>query len=216
MNAGKNKTATEIDGPKTLVEAIRYFSDPARCLAFMVQMRWPNGVCCPTCGSVRVRFIQTRRQWECREQHDKRRFSAKTGTIMEESPLSLDKWLTALWMEVNSKNSISSYEVHRALGVTQKTAWFMQQRIRLAMQNKTLVKIGAAGNPGVEVDETLIGGRARNMHKAKRKRIITGTGSVGKTAVMGLLERHTEKGESQIRTSVIHGRSRETLHDVIH
>lgn len=195
----------EADSPKTLIQAVRYFSDPARALDYMVQMRWPAGVCCPTCGSTRVRFIRTRQQWECREKHDRKRFSAKTGTIMEDSPLPLDKWLIALWLEVNSKNSISSYEVHRALGVTQKTAWFMQQRIRLAMQVGSF-ETKLTGE--VEVDETFIGGKARNMHPGKRK--AKGRGAAGKAVVMGLLQRHGE-----VRTFVVDNTKRKTLQPVV-
>jgi transposase-like protein len=121
--------------PTTLVEAIRYFSDPDTCLATVVMLRWPNGVKCPTCGSQEVRFIQTRRVWECKTKHPRRQFSAKTGTIFEDSPLPLDKWVCAIWMIANAKNGISSYEVHRGIGVTQKTAWFMLHRIRLAVAN---------------------------------------------------------------------------------
>src|SRR5688572_9900884 len=184
MNAKDNAALTN---PATLVEAVRMFADQDTALRFMVALRWPDGVCCPRCGSVRVRFISTRRVWECREDHDAKRFSIKTGTIMEESPLSLDKWLIGIWMEANAKNSISSYEVHRALGITQKSAWFMQQRIRLAMQNGDFFR-KLTGE--VEVDETFIGGKARNMHAGKRK--AKGRGAVGKAVVMGLLERHGE------------------------
>jgi transposase-like protein len=216
MNAESSKAAGEVKGPETLVEAVRYFADPDIAQAFMVQIRWSGNVCCPTCGGTKVRYIRTRRQWECREQHPQRRFSVKTGTIMEESPLPLDKWLVALWMEVNSKNSISSYEVHRALGVTQKTAWFMQQRIRFAMQQGSFEKMG--GNGGVvEADETFVGGLSKNMHKSRRAKTITGTGGAGKAAVMGLLERHSaDKGCSQVRATVVPNVRKETLHDVIH
>src|SRR5277367_3366363 len=127
--------------PETLLEAVKYFSDYQNAHRFMAQVRWPSGeVCCPECGSVRVRYIQTRRQWECRESHPKKRFSLKTGTVMEESPLPLEKWLVALWMEINCKNSISSWEVHRALGVTQKTAWFMLHRLRTALKSGSFEK----------------------------------------------------------------------------
>ena len=120
--------------PRTLGEAIRYFSDPDVCLDFMVSLRWPNGVACPTCGSIDPRFISTRRLWECKSKHAKRQFSIKVGTIFEDSPIGLDKWLAAIWMIANAKNGVSSYEISRSIGVTQKTAWFMLHRIRLAMQ----------------------------------------------------------------------------------
>ena len=176
---------------KTLQEAIRYFADPDRCLEFMVQVRWPDGIVCPTCGSKEVRFLATRRLWECKSKHAKRQFSAKVGTVFEDSPIGLDKWFAAVWMIANCKNGVSSYEIHRALGVTQKTAWFMDHRIRLAMQSGTLEKM--AGE--VEADETFIGGLARNMHKNKRAEKISGTGGAGrgKAVVMGLLDRHTRK-----------------------
>lgn len=122
--------------PRTLVDAIRYFMNPDVSLAFMVELRWPDGVKCPRCGSREVRFLAKRRIWECKAHKDKRQFSAKTGTIFEDSPLPLDKWLAAVWLIANAKNGISSYEIHRAIGVTQKTAWFMLHRIRLALTRK--------------------------------------------------------------------------------
>jgi transposase-like protein len=128
--------------PKTLVEAIRYYADPDVCLAFMVSLRWPQGVTCPTCGSEAVTFMGTRRVWQCKSKHSKRQFSAKVGTIFEDSPIPLDKWLAAIWMIANAKNGISSYELHRGIGVTQKTAWFMLHRIRLAMQDQGLLSSG--------------------------------------------------------------------------
>jgi transposase-like protein len=175
--------------PETLLEAIRYFSDPDVCLDYMSKMRWPDGrVICPTCGADGVRFISTRRLWECKNKHPRRQFSIKVGTILEDSAIGLDKWLAAMWLIANAKNGISSYEIARSLGVTQKTAWFMLQRIRLAMQSNDGPLSGR-----VEVDETYIGGKARNMHKAKRKAKIVGrSGHTGKVAVMGLLERHGE------------------------
>jgi transposase-like protein len=193
------------DQPTTLIEAIRYFSDPDICQTFMASLRWPNGVIsCPTCGREDVRYIATRRLWECKDKHPKRQFSVKVGTIFEDSPIGLDKWLAAIWMIANDKNGVSSYEMSRALGVTQKTAWFMLHRIRLAMQSYDFTKL----NGTVEVDETFIGGRARNMHRSKRP---TGTGYVGKTAVMGLLERHGPDGHSTVLASVVPSTSRATL-----
>src|SRR4051812_49031211 len=175
MNAkGIKYAGRDLPTPETLVEAVRMFADQDIALAFMTALRWPDGkVCCPRCGSDRTRFIATRRVWECRVGHPQKRFSIKTGTVMEESPLSLDKWLIGIWLEANAKNSISSYEVHRALGITQKSAWFMQQRIRLAMQNGDFFQ-QLTGD--VEVDETFIGGQARFMHKSKKARVIKGTG----------------------------------------
>lgn len=193
--------------PTTLIEAIRYFSDPDVCLDFMVQLRWPNGVNCPTCGSTEVRFLSTRRLWECKGKHARKQFSAKVGTIFEDSPIALDKWLAAIWMIANSKNGVSSYEIHRAIGVTQKSAWFMMHRIRLAMQSETFDKMSGE----VEVDETFVGGAARFMHRDKRATKITGTGSVGKTAVMELLERHGPDGHSAVRASVVPNTRRKIL-----
>jgi transposase-like protein len=141
--------------------------------------------------------MASRRIWQCRTQHPKRQFSVKVGTIFEDSPLPLDKWLAVIWLVANAKNGISSYEVERAVGVTQKSAWFMLSRIRLAMQTGTFDKMGGT----VEVDETFIGGKARNMHKGKRK--VQGAGTMGKAAVMGLLERHGPDGHSTVRTKVV-------------
>jgi Transposase zinc-ribbon domain len=122
--------------PTLLKEAIEYFSDPDRCLKFMVERRWPDGVSCPTCGSTDVNFIASRRLWECRHRHARKQFSIKVGTIFENSPIGLDKWLCALWMVTICNAGVSSYDVHRALGVTQKTAWYMLQRLRLAMMGE--------------------------------------------------------------------------------
>jgi transposase-like protein len=177
-----------MNAPRTLQEAILYFADPDRCLKFMVEIRWPDGVKCPTCGSKEVYFLESRRVWKCKTKHAKQQFSAKVGTVFEDSPIGLDKWFTAVWMVANCKNGVSSYEIHRALGVTQKTAWFMDHRIRLAMQTGTFEKI--AGE--FEADESFIGGLARNMHKNKKAKI-TGTGGAGKAIVMGLLDRKTKK-----------------------
>jgi len=187
--------------PKTLLEAIRYFSDPDICQDFMVGLRWPDGnVTCPTCGRDDVRYIATRRIWECKDKHPKRQFSIKVGTIFEDSPIGLDKWLASIWMIANAKNGVSSYEMHRALGVTQKTAWFMLHRIRLAMRSESFDKM----NGIVEVDESFVGGAARFMHKERVARIKgKARGPIGKTAVFGLLERHGPDGHSRVRTKVV-------------
>src|SRR5437667_10467815 len=170
--------AKETPTPKTLVEAIRYYANPDHCLAVMVEVRWPTGVKCPTCGSRNVGFISTRRMWECRERHPRRQFSVKVGTIFEDSPLGLDKWLVAVWMIANCKNGVSSYEIHRALGITQKRAWFILHRIRAAMHTGTFDKMSGR----VEVDETFIGGAARFMHRAKKEARRSGSRAVSKTA----------------------------------
>src|SRR6266851_5352635 len=162
--------------PKTLQQAIIYFADADNCLKFMVARRWPNGIECPICGRDDVRFISTRRMWECKSRHPKKQFSVKIGTIFEDSALPLSKWLIAIWMVANCKNGVSSYEVGRALGVTQKSAWFMLHRIRLAMQNRSFLKLGGPDGE-VEVDETFVGGAARFMHADKHKRRTTETGT---------------------------------------
>jgi transposase-like protein len=147
------------------MEAIKHFSDPDVALSTMIELRWPNGVTCPECGRTDVRFIATRRTWECKGSHVRKQFTVKRGTIFEDSPLGLDKWFCAIWMIANCKNGVSSYEIHHALGVTQKTGWFMLHRIRLAMETGSFLK-----GPGThEADETFIGGLAKNMHKARKE-----------------------------------------------
>lgn len=194
--------------PKTLLEAIRYFADPDVCQEFMVTLRWGEGpVICPNCGRNDVRYISTRRVWECKDKHPKRQFSVKVGTIFEDSPIGLDKWLATIWLIANAKNGVSSYEVARSIGVTQKTAWFMLHRIRLAMQSGDFGQMSGQ----VEVDETFIGGKARFMHKDKRAEKITGTGGAGKAAVLGLLERHGPDGHSVVRTKHVTSRRAHTL-----
>jgi transposase-like protein len=199
--------------PKTLIEAVRYFAKPENCREYMVSRRWPNGVTCPVCGSKAVYFDSSRNGWECKTRHPKRKFTLKTGTIFEDSALGLDKWLPCVWMIANCKNGISSWEIHRALGVTQKTAWFMLHRVRLAMQAEDGGKIGG----DVEVDETYIGGRARNMHASKKRRVMEGKrgGVVGKMAVMGLLDRHGKDAVSQMRTVILQGRKRGHMQPVV-
>ena len=176
--------------PESLQEAILYFADPDRCLAFMVELRWPAGVTCPTCGGKEITFLSTRRLWKCKNRHARQQFSIKVGTIFEDSPIPLQKWLPAMWMIVNCKNGISSYEVHRALGVTQKTAWFMLHRIRLAMQTSSFQKLGGI----VEVDETWIGGKARSMNRGRTAKTKTAHkigpyARSGRAIVLGMLER---------------------------
>ena len=194
-------------GPKTLQQAIIYFSNPDNCREYMVARRWPNGVTCPRCDSDKVKFQPKYNRWQCSSHHDRRQFTIKTGTIFEESPLSLDKWLPAVWLIVNCKNGISSYEIHRALGVTQKTAWFMLHRIRLGMQARPFVE-SMSGE--VEVDETFIGGKARNMHASKRRRVITGTGGKDKTAVLGILERG-----GKVATAVVPNTKKKVLQPLV-
>jgi transposase-like protein len=181
--------------PQTLQEAITYFSDKQRGLDFMVSLRWKDGkVTCPHCQSEKVSFLTTRSKWKCMT--CKTQFSAKVGTIMEDSPLGYDKWFPAFWLIANAKNGISSYEIHRSLGVTQKTAWFLLHRIRLALQNGSIVKFEGQ----VESDETFIGGRDRFRHKGKKHTV---SGWKGKTPVQGLLERTTAKGASRVKLKVL-------------
>lgn len=179
--------------PRTLLGAINFFSEYDNCYKVMIALRWSDGVVCPRCGSREVTYLAKARVWKCRTKHASQKFSLKTGTIMEDSPIGLDKWLPAIWLITNAKNGISSYELHRSLGVTQKTAWFLLHRIRLAMQEGTFEKMSGT----IEADETYIGGLARNMHKDKKAEKITGRGGAGKTIVMGLLERHTDEQSKQ-------------------
>jgi transposase-like protein len=190
--------------PKSLQDAIIYFSNPDNCIAYLAAKRWPNGVICPICGSEKVSaFNPTRRTWKCSKHHSKREFSVKVGSLAEDSAIGLDKWLTALWMLTNCKNGISSCELARDLSVTQKTAWFMLHRIRLALQDDVF---GSKMSGEVEVDETFIGGKARNMHLSERQRRITGTGGKDKTIVFGMLER-----DGRIRAKVMTDRKRDSL-----
>jgi transposase-like protein len=205
-NQGDLCILLSMTSPKTLQQAVIFFSNPDNCLAYFVARRWPNGVVCPTCGRDDVSFLAKQRKWQCKSSHTQRQFSAKVGTIFEDSPLGLDKWLMAVWMITNDKNGISSYEIHRAIGVTQKTAWFMAHRIRLAMQTGSFEKKMGGEGGECEADETFIGGKARNMHIATKKRRITGTGGKDKAAVMGILERGGE-----VRAMVVPDRKRTTL-----
>src|SRR5260370_13562415 len=182
--------------PKSLQEEIVYFSNPDNCTDYIAVGRWPNGVVCPGCGATKVSFNAKRRTWKCGSHHPKREFSIKVGTIYEDSPIPLDKWLMATWMLTNCKNGVSSYEIARDVKVTQQSAWFMLQRIRLAMQDEFFgSKLGGDGGE-VEVDETFIGGKARNMHLSKRQRRITGTGGKDKTAEPRIIERGGENPAS--------------------
>ena len=158
--------------PKTLQAAIQYYGNPDNALAYMVQLRWPDGVVtCPTCGRTDVVFLKNQRKWQCKSTHDHRQFSAKVGTIFEDSPIPLEKWLVVVWMLSNCKNGVSSYEVARAIGVTQKSAWFMLHRIRKAMHlGPDAGKFGGNGGE-VEADETFVGGKISNMHKTRKVRL---------------------------------------------
>ena len=194
--------------PGTLLEAVKYFDDPDTCQEFLAAMRWPDGVVkCPQCGRDDPRYLANARLWECRNRHPRNKLSIKVGTIFEDSPLPLSKWLPAVWMVANDKNGISSYELHRAVGVTQKSAWFMLSRIRLAMQDENAAIMSGT----VEADETFVGGKAKFMHGSKRAaRITHGRGGNDKAMVAGLLERHD--GEtSRVKAAVKPNRLGRTL-----
>ncbi len=193
--------------PKTLQQAIIYFADPDNCLNFLVARRFRDGIFCPRCGAKDVRFLATRRIWECKMKHEKRQFSIKVNTIFEDSPISLDKWLLAIWMIANCKNGVSSYEIHRAIGVTQKSTWFMMHRIRKALDVGSFHKLGGGSENEVEVDETFVGGKLRNMHKDKKIIYNKRGGTYGKTIVMGLLDR----GRGEVRAKVVVDTKRDTL-----
>lgn len=192
-----------VNEPKTLQEAIVYFSNPDNALEYAASRRWPHGVSCPTCGSTDVRFLAKQRRWECKHgDHAKKQFSVKVGTVMEDSAIGLDKWLTAMWMIANCKNGVSSYEIKRDLGVTQKTAWFILHRIREGMENDFPEKF--AGE--VEADETFIGGKAKNMHfERKIRKYIKGelaSGVVGQPIVMGILDRNSREVRAKVLPEV--------------
>lgn len=188
--------------PTTLQEAIIYFADPANCREYLVARRWPDGVICPKCGSKDVLFLENYNRWHCRTKHPAPQFTLKTGTVMEDSPIGLDKWMMAMWQIVNCKNGISSYEVSKAIGITQKSAWFLDHRIRFMLN----MGPGEKAKGHVEADETFVGGKARNMHKDVRARKITGTGGKDKTMVLGILERG-----GKVRTKVIDSRKKKAL-----
>jgi transposase-like protein len=197
-----------MDSPRTLQQAILYFADYDRCREFLMDLRWPDGkVRCPQCDSDHVVYLEKARVWKCYGKHSRPKFSLKTGTIFEDSPLGLDKWLAALWLLVNAKNGVSSCEIARSIGITQKSAWFMAHRLRFALHHGSFDKLTGE----VEVDETFIGGKARNMHVAQRKRRITGTGTKDKTAVIGILQR-----DGKVITSVVENRKKKALQAEVH
>jgi hypothetical protein len=188
--------------PKTLQEAIIYFADPANCREYLMARRWPDGVVvCPTCGSDKVSFVASRGLWQCRTRHSKAQFSIKVGTIFEDSPIGLDKWLCAMWMLANCKNGVSSYEIHRATGISQKSAWFVLHRVRVALKGSDTTKLGGE----VEADESFVGGKIENMHKKSNRhaRAKTPGTNWNKTIVLGLLER-----DGNVRAAVAPSRNK--------
>ncbi|HMG85074.1 MAG TPA: IS1595 family transposase [Terracidiphilus sp.] len=203
-----------MDTPKTLTEAIRFFENQDNCISFLVEQRWPDGkVKCPTCGRDDVSHVPARRVWQCKTRHPKSQFSIKIGTIMEDSALPVDKWLIVMWMLANCKNGVSSYEIQKAVGVTQKSAWHMLHRCRLALRDERTHKFGFGGP--VEGDEVYIGPNPQKMHKDRKARIQARdglkAGFVGKTAVQGILDRHYR----QVRVQVLPNLKRETLQGMI-
>jgi len=197
-----------MDSPKTFQEAVIHFNDEQVCIDTVADMRWLNGAMCPDCETANPYYIKTQKRWKCRE--CRRQFSVKVGTIFEDSPISLKKWLPALWLLVNCKNGVSSYEIARDLGVTQKTAWFMLQRLRLVLKAGFLPQISSEGGP-VEVDETFVGGNQKFMHARKKAQYGPRGGAKGKAVVMGMLERDSR----QVRAGVIPNVKRETLQEQI-
>jgi len=197
--------------PKTLQQAIKYFSDQQVCIDTVAALRWPDGKpTCPACEKQDHYYLKTQKRWKCKECG--KQFSVKVGTIFEDSPIALDKWLVALWMLVNCRNGVSSYEVARAIGVTQKTAWFMMHRLRLGLQDKQSGgKLGGEPHSKVEIDETFIGGKARNMHKGRRQKMHNIGMYAAKTAVMGMLERG-----GKVKTAILGGkRDKKQMHEII-
>jgi transposase-like protein len=204
-----------MDVPETLQQAIAFFADPQRAFDAAVDFRWPGGnVTCPRCNQAKHSFIKTRKIWFCYV--CKKQFTVKVGTVMEDSPIGLDKWMMAMWMVANCKNGISSYELAKNLGIRQNSAWFMLHRIREAMRTEPKGKFGFGGP--VESDETYIGPNPQKMHAGRRKefrdRIGKGAprrGYIYKTAVHGLLDRELR----QVRARVVNKVKREKLQDLI-
>jgi transposase-like protein len=195
----------------SLQDAMVYFSDLLRCREYLLANRWPNGVECPRCGSKDVLFLEKYNRWHCRTKHEAPQFTLKTGTVMEDSAIGLDKWLPAFWLLANCKNGISSYELSRSVGVTQKSAWFMLQRIRLAMQSNPFAKMGGEGGGPIEVDETFIGPKPEKMHRERRLKMQTAQHGKSKAIVMGMLDRDLR----QVRAKAIPSVRRDVLQQEI-
>jgi transposase-like protein len=201
-----------VSGPKTLMEAVKHYADLDVCHTFLAQIKWPDGVVkCPNCTGEAVGYIQSRRMFQCRMKGCRKQFSVKVGTIFEDSPLGLDKWFVAVWSITNAKNGISSCELARAIGVTQKSAWHMLHRIRLALKTQSFSKLSGE----VESDETFIGVNTTNVHLSRRKQLPPGTGFVGKTVVHGLLERGSKERGHKVQASVVADTKKRTLLPII-
>lgn len=195
--------------PKTLQQAIQYFTDEQVCIDAVASMRWANGPECPYCQTKEPYYLASQKRWKCRS--CRKQFSVKVGTIFEDSAIPLNKWLPALWMLVNDKNGVSSYELHRALGISQKSAWFVLHRLRTVLKHDTSFKLGGPDSGPIEVDEAYIGGVAKNMHAAKRRALGGGVKAQYKTPVMGMLDRNNR----QVRAKVVPNVRRETLQNEI-
>jgi transposase-like protein len=205
-----------MESPKTLLEAIQYFSDEQVCIDTFASMRWPStGPICPECNTEKPYYIKTQKRWKCR--NCRIQFSVKRGSVFEDSPIPLTKWLPALWMLCNCKNGVSSHELARSLGIAQKSAWFMLHRLRLALKAPNFgTKLGSNDGGEVEVDESFVGGKIRNMHRSRARELAKVKQGLGyenrvhhenKTAVIGILDRESR----QIRAKVIANVRRETL-----
>jgi transposase-like protein len=203
------------NGPETLLEAVKHYADLDVCHATMARIKWPDGVvACPSCGSVNVGFIATRRMFKCRERSCHKQFSVKVGTIFEDSPLGLDKWFVSIWAITNAKNGISSCELARAIGITQKSAWHMLHRVRHAMHQGSFSKFTGE----VESDETYIGGITKNMHRSRRLASgIKGGGGTGKAIVHGVLQRGNKQAKvtSKVKAEVINNTKLTTLLPIV-
>jgi transposase-like protein len=197
-----------MESPKTLLQAIEFFSDEQVCIDAVASMRWPNGAVCPNCETDKPYYFKTQKRWKCRK--CSRQFSVKVGTIFEDSPISLTKWLPALWLLCNCKNGVSSYEVSRDLGITQKSAWFALHRLRMVLKDGTLAKLGGDDGAPVEIDETFVGGKVKNMHKAKRPKGEAMQGGRGKAVVLGMLERG-----GRVRARVIVNRTKPVIDPLV-
>jgi transposase-like protein len=202
------------DFPTNLLDATRYFSDEQKCIDVVTFLRWPDGnSVCPKCGTVEGErkhyWLDTQKRWKCYS--CRKQFSVKVDTIFEDSPVPLDKWMMALWMLCNCKNGVSSYEISRDLGVTQKSAWFMLHRLRAALAGGSVMKMGGEDGGGpIEIDETFIGGKVKNMHKSKRPKKSGMQGGAGKAIVLGMLQRG-----GRVRARVIVDRLKKSIDPVI-